>query len=211
MVGHHDHRPITGVLQQVGDDGFGRRVVEVGDGFVEQDDRPPAGDGAGDGQASALAAGDAASAGAEPGVEAVGERGVPASEPRSTKGVDERRVVGLGCREGQVGTQGAGEDVHVLGDQADAARAGRRVQVLGEQPVDHDIAVGVAAQPAQEEAPKIKVDFKAGDMVRVTSGPFADFSGVVGEVNMAQSKVKVLVSIFGRETPVELDFSQVTK
>ena len=69
----------------------------------------------------------------------------------------------------------------------------------------------MAAQPAQEEAPKIKVDFKAGDMVRVTSGPFADFSGVVGEVNMAQSKVKVLVSIFGRETPVELDFSQVTK
>ncbi|GAA5501610.1 transcription termination/antitermination protein NusG [Deinococcus xinjiangensis] len=73
-------------------------------------------------------------------------------------------------------------------------------------------SVGVAAQPAAEEAaPRVKANFKAGDMVRVTSGPFADFSGVVGEVNEAQSKVKVLVSIFGRETPVELDFSQVAR
>lgn len=73
-------------------------------------------------------------------------------------------------------------------------------------------SVGVAAQAAtQEAAPRIKANFKAGDMVRVTAGPFADFSGVVGEVNEAQGKVKVLVSIFGRETPVELDFSQVAK
>ena len=48
-------------------------------------------------------------------------------------------------------------------------------------------------------------------MVRVTGGPFADFSGVVSEVNVPQAKVKVLVSIFGRETPVELDFGQVAK
>lgn len=73
-------------------------------------------------------------------------------------------------------------------------------------------SVGVAAQPAAEEAPvRVKANFKAGDMVRVTAGPFADFSGVVGEVNESQSKVKVLVSIFGRETPVELDFSQVAR
>ncbi|ALW88128.1 MULTISPECIES: transcription termination/antitermination protein NusG [Deinococcus] len=72
-------------------------------------------------------------------------------------------------------------------------------------------SVGVATQPVQEEAPKVKVDFKAGDMVRVTGGPFADFSGVISEVNIPQAKVKVLVSIFGRETPVELDFSQVAK
>lgn len=71
-------------------------------------------------------------------------------------------------------------------------------------------SVGVAAQP-KEEAPKVKVDLKAGDMVRVTAGPFADFSGVVSEVNAPQAKVKVLVSIFGRETPVELDFAQVAK
>ena len=72
-------------------------------------------------------------------------------------------------------------------------------------------SVGVAAQPQVEEAPRVKINFKAGDMVRVTSGPFADFSGVVSEVNMSQSKVKVLVSIFGRETPVELDFAQVAR
>ena len=72
-------------------------------------------------------------------------------------------------------------------------------------------SVGVAAQPQVEEAPRVKINFKAGDMVRVTSGPFADFSGVVSEVNMPQSKVKVLVSIFGRETPVELDFAQVAR
>ncbi|WP_216325117.1 transcription termination/antitermination protein NusG [Deinococcus aestuarii] len=71
-------------------------------------------------------------------------------------------------------------------------------------------SVGVAAQP-QEEAPRVKVNLKPGDMVRVTGGPFADFSGVISEVNAPQAKVKVLVSIFGRETPVELDFAQVAK
>lgn len=72
-------------------------------------------------------------------------------------------------------------------------------------------SVGVAAQPVVEEGPRIKIDLKPGEMVRVTAGPFADFSGVISEVNTPQSKVKVLVSIFGRETPVELDFSQVAK
>lgn len=71
-------------------------------------------------------------------------------------------------------------------------------------------SVGVAAKAA-EVAPRVKVSVKEGDMVRVTSGPFADFSGVVSEVNVPQAKVKVLVSIFGRETPVELDFSQVSR
>ncbi|WP_425145566.1 transcription termination/antitermination protein NusG [Deinococcus sp.] len=72
-------------------------------------------------------------------------------------------------------------------------------------------SVGVMQVTPEVPAAKVKVNFKEGDMVRVTAGPFADFSGVVGEVNMPQSKVKVLVSIFGRETPVELDFSQVQK
>jgi len=62
-----------------------------------------------------------------------------------------------------------------------------------------------------KETPKIKITFNVGDMVQVTSGPFADFSGVVSELNPERGKVKVLVSIFGRETPVELDFSQVVK
>ena len=63
----------------------------------------------------------------------------------------------------------------------------------------------------QKEKPKVKASYKDGDMVRVTAGPFSDFTGVVAEVNQDRSKVKVLVSIFGRETPVELDFSQVQK
>ncbi len=57
----------------------------------------------------------------------------------------------------------------------------------------------------------VKASFKEGDQVKVTSGPFADFTGVVSEVNLERSKLKVLVSIFGRETPVELEFSQVAK
>jgi transcription termination/antitermination protein NusG len=63
----------------------------------------------------------------------------------------------------------------------------------------------------RKEKPKVKAQFKEGDMVRVTAGPFADFTGVIAEVNLERSKVKVLVSIFGRETPVELDFAQVQK
>ena len=72
-------------------------------------------------------------------------------------------------------------------------------------------SVGVMQITPEVPAVRVKVNFKEGDLVRVTAGPFADFSGVVSEVNVPQSKVKVLVSIFGRETPVELDFSQVQK
>jgi transcriptional antiterminator NusG len=61
------------------------------------------------------------------------------------------------------------------------------------------------------ETPKVKVGFKAGQSVRVTDGPFTDFVGVVDEVGMEKGKVKVLLSLFGRETPVELDFLQVEK
>jgi transcriptional antiterminator NusG len=53
------------------------------------------------------------------------------------------------------------------------------------------------------------VPFQAGDSVKVNDGPFTDFSGTVSEVNMERRKVKVMVSIFGRPTPVELDFLQV--
>jgi transcriptional antiterminator NusG len=62
-----------------------------------------------------------------------------------------------------------------------------------------------------KEKPKIKITFNIGDMVQVTSGPFSDFTGVVSDLDVDKGKVKVLVSIFGRETPVELDFSQVVK
>ncbi|MDP3784977.1 MAG: transcription termination/antitermination protein NusG [bacterium] len=59
--------------------------------------------------------------------------------------------------------------------------------------------------------PKFKVDVSIGDTVRVTDGPFKDFEGKVNEVDEARGKIKVLVSMFGRETPVELDFLQVKK
>lgn len=61
------------------------------------------------------------------------------------------------------------------------------------------------------EEPKFKVDFAAGDLVRIMDGPFKEYEGKVAEVDEAKGKVKVLVSIFGRETPVELDFLQVKK
>ena len=61
------------------------------------------------------------------------------------------------------------------------------------------------------EAPKVKVGFRKGQSVRVTDGPFIDFVGVVDEINMEKGKVKVLLSLFGQETPVELDFLQIDK
>ena len=59
------------------------------------------------------------------------------------------------------------------------------------------------------EAPKVKVSFTPGERVKVVDGPFTDFIGVVDSINAEKGKVRVLVSFFGRETPVELDFLQV--
>lgn len=59
--------------------------------------------------------------------------------------------------------------------------------------------------------PKYKIDVRAGDAIKINDGPFKDFDGKVEEVDDAKGKVKVLVSIFGRETPVELDFLQIRK
>jgi len=61
------------------------------------------------------------------------------------------------------------------------------------------------------EKPKPKVLFEPGEVVRVTEGPFADFSGVVEEVNYEKSRLRVAVTIFGRSTPLELEFGQVEK
>jgi transcriptional antiterminator NusG len=61
------------------------------------------------------------------------------------------------------------------------------------------------------EKPRPKVLFEPGEMVRITEGPFADFNGVVEEVNYEKNRLRVAVSILGRSTPVELEFSQVQK
>jgi transcriptional antiterminator NusG len=72
-------------------------------------------------------------------------------------------------------------------------------------------SMGITQEKEKKDKAKIKVSFKEGDNVRVTAGPFADFTGIVAEVNQDRAKLKVLVSIFGRETPVELDFAQVQR
>jgi transcriptional antiterminator NusG len=61
------------------------------------------------------------------------------------------------------------------------------------------------------EAPKVKMSFQLGDTVRIIDGPFADFRGEIDEINNEKGKIKVLVSFFGRETPVELDFLQAER
>jgi len=65
-------------------------------------------------------------------------------------------------------------------------------------------------KPATEK-PRPSTEFQEGQSVRVSSGPFVDMTGTIAEINLDQSKLKVLVSIFGRETPVELGFDQVTR
>lgn len=62
-----------------------------------------------------------------------------------------------------------------------------------------------------KEAPKVKVSLSVGDAVRIMDGPFSDFRGTIDEINQEKGKVKVLVSFFGREVPVELDFLQVER
>jgi len=63
----------------------------------------------------------------------------------------------------------------------------------------------------QQEQPKFKAKFTVGEAVKITEGPFADFLGTIESIDEVRGKVKVLVSIFDRETPVELDFLQIAK
>ncbi len=68
------------------------------------------------------------------------------------------------------------------------------------------IITGMAA-----EAPKVNISFQLGDTVRIIDGPFADFRGEIDEISEEKGKIRVLVSFFGRETPVELDFLQAER
>jgi transcriptional antiterminator NusG len=63
----------------------------------------------------------------------------------------------------------------------------------------------------EQKEPKFKTKFSLGEAVKVTDGPFADFIGSIESIDESRGKIKVLISIFGRETPVELDFLQVAK
>jgi transcriptional antiterminator NusG len=79
-------------------------------------------------------------------------------------------------------------------------------------PISEDEAQRILARMENgKEKPKPKFLFEEGDEVRVIDGPFTNFNGMVEEVKPDKAKLKVLISIFGRSTPVELDFVQVTK
>jgi transcriptional antiterminator NusG len=77
-------------------------------------------------------------------------------------------------------------------------------------PVNPDEMLGVKKKIGQQD-PKYKLDVSLSDPVKITDGPFKNFEGKVSEIDEERGKIKVLVSIFGRETPVELDFLQIKK
>ncbi|HEY1127223.1 MAG TPA: transcription termination/antitermination protein NusG [Actinomycetota bacterium] len=87
-----------------------------------------------------------------------------------------------------------------------AAGTGSKPTPLSRREVEKILAV-----KKEEVKPTFRLGFEEGDVVRIISGPFADFNGTINEINVDQSKLKVLVNIFDRETPVELGFDQVAK
>src|SRR4051794_36186612 len=87
---------------------------------------------------------------------------------------------------------------------------GARPTPLSRKEVESILQVKVeGVEGAKKTRPRL--DYESGETVRVREGPFADFTGTISEINEDQMKLKVLVNIFGRETPVELEFSQVAK
>jgi transcriptional antiterminator NusG len=103
---------------------------------------------------------------------------------RNTPGVT--GFVGLGARPTPLSRKEVENILQVKAEEGDGAAAGRKSRPRG-------------------------FEFEMGESVRVREGPFADFNGTIAEINEDQLKLKVLVNIFGRETPVELDFAQVAK
>lgn len=83
---------------------------------------------------------------------------------------------------------------------------------MGNKPTPlEDDEVKYILKQMEEEAPKVRVSYVVGQAVKITDGPFTDFEGVVDGIDHERGKVRVLVSFFGRETPVELDFLQVAR
>ncbi|NKB41792.1 MAG: transcription termination/antitermination protein NusG, partial [Ilumatobacter sp.] len=88
---------------------------------------------------------------------------------------------------------------------------GQKPTPLRRREVRTFLAAKATGTDAEAARPKPKLDYEEGESVRVKEGPFADFTGEVAEINADHMKLKVLVNIFGRETLVEMDFSQVAK
>ena len=86
---------------------------------------------------------------------------------------------------------------------------------IGEQKTPTPLAEAdvqnILAKLEQKSAPRPKVDFETGEMVRIVDGPFSNFTGMVEEYDLDHGKLKLNVSIFGRNTPVEIDYTQVEK
>jgi transcriptional antiterminator NusG len=89
--------------------------------------------------------------------------------------------------------------------------AGGKPSPLSRGEVENFLQIPDEAAPEQTKKSRARLGFDVGETVRVKEGPFADFSGAIIEINEDQLKVKVLVNIFGRETPVELEFSQIAQ
>ena len=90
--------------------------------------------------------------------------------------------------------------------------SGAKPTPLSRKEVEDILGVDEARRrPAAEKKVRPRLEFEEGEQVRVVTGPFADFNGAISEIDVDRSKLKVLVNIFGRETPVELEFGQVAK
>ena len=89
--------------------------------------------------------------------------------------------------------------------------SGAKPTPLTRREVEEWLGKGETVEGAPEKKVRPRLEYEMGEQVRVTSGPFADFNGAISEIDVDRSKLKVLVNIFGRETPVELEFGQVAK
>jgi transcriptional antiterminator NusG len=89
--------------------------------------------------------------------------------------------------------------------------SGAKPTPLSRKEVEETLGVGGKVEGSPEKKARPRLEYEEGEQVRVVAGPFADFNGAISEIDVDRSKLKVLVNIFGRETPVELEFGQVAK